>query len=166
MEDLLKKLEINPAVVAVQAVVFFTLFLIMSRLFFGRLLEHLRRREEETREALDRIAERQKEVEALKAEYEKKLKQIEQEAQARLQAAVQEGIRIRNEMAAMAEEERRRELDQARKQISRERERAVTRLRRETSRLAGEIAERVLAEPVPPEAIQKAMEGYFREGGT
>lgn len=87
---LLQDLGINPVVVATQVVVFVITFLLLSRILFGRALQHMQQREDEIRKAQDAVAHDRAEVERMTKEYEAHLAKVDKEGYDKTQALLKD----------------------------------------------------------------------------
>jgi F-type H+-transporting ATPase subunit b len=165
MGDLLIQLGINFKVVLINAVVFVILFAILAKFLFSRVGGFIQKREGEIEDSMKQIEEKQKEVDRMAAEYGQRMAEIEKEAQAKLQEAVKEGVRIRDEIRAKAEKDRIHELDKVKAEIAAERDKAIGDLRKDAGKMAVEIAERILAEQVPPNVHERIVGDYLKDLG-
>jgi F-type H+-transporting ATPase subunit b len=145
---MLDSLGINPIVTLIQAGLFGVLLVVMWRFFFARVTESLTRREREIETILREIESRRAAVEQKMKDYERRIREIEQAATLKIQEAVKEGQRIKAEFEAEAKRRADETLARGKEAIRREREQAMEHLRRESERMAAQIAERILAEPV------------------
>ena len=66
---LLDDLGVNFRVLGTQVVIFIITFIVLSRVLFGRVLDHMKRREEEIRRSTETIERDRQEVERMTAEY-------------------------------------------------------------------------------------------------
>lgn len=145
---LLDDLGINPTVIGIQAAIFITTFVVLSRLLFGRVLGFMQRREEEQAGLAEKVRRQQEEAKRLQVEVEARLAQAEKEAYARLQDVLKEAIDAKGKKVAEAQRKSRGEIDAARTAIAEEKSRAMERLKVEVERLAREAADRILEESV------------------
>lgn len=145
---MLDSLGINLLVTLVQAIIFMALFVVLWKFFFGRVVGAMNRRDEEMNKVLHDIESKQKKVDESLQEYTRRMTEIEQQATLKIQEAVKEGQRVRSEVEAEAKKRSDEELAKGKTMIQRERDQALATLQKEASRLAVQIAEQVLSEPL------------------
>ena len=167
MDAIFDSLGVNLKVVAFQAIVFITLFLVMRRLLFQRTHAFMKSREAEIEETRRQIQAERDLVERLMAEYARKIAVIEREANEKLQAIVREAIAQRTEILRQAHEQSQTELEKARAGIAEAKTEAIGALRAELSRLTHETVEKVLDQQVGDigPLIEKALADFDRRNG-
>jgi F-type H+-transporting ATPase subunit b len=153
---MLDSLGINLMVVPVQAVLFTILLIVMWKFFFTRVAGAMNQREHEVEKVLHDIQSKQAHVEKQMTDYTRRIQEIEQQVTLKIQEAVKEGQRIKADIEAEAKKRADEELAKGKQAIQREREQAMVNLQRESAKLAQEIAQRILQEPVAGEARKKA----------
>ena len=141
---LLDDLGLNFKVLGTQVVIFVTTFLVLSRLLFGRVLDFMKKREEEIKYSMEAIERDRKDVERMTAEYQASLAKIDREAYDKMQAIFREMLATSAAVVAKAQTEAQREVEQAGTAIKREKDAASTQLRTEVKKLAQGVAEKVL----------------------
>jgi F-type H+-transporting ATPase subunit b len=116
------------------------------------------------------VAEQLKEAEQSRAEAEERLKEAEtrltdarKTAQSVIDAASKSGEQLRHELRQKAEEESRRTVDAARKEIEAERDEAVRTVRREVSELVVAATEKVIGETLDDEKHRKLIDRAIAE---
>jgi F-type H+-transporting ATPase subunit b len=149
---MLDSLGINLWVTLVQFIFFMLLFVVMWRFFFTRIVDALHKREEAVDTILHDIDMKQKMVDQHMKDYTRRMQEIEQEATLKIQAAVKEGQKVKGEVEAEAKRRADEELARGKAQIQKEKEQAMAALQKEATRIAAEIAARVLQESVGSEA--------------
>lgn len=162
--DVLKDLGINFKVLGTQVVIFLATFLILSRLLFGRVLSHLRKREEEIRLREEEIARQRKEIETLAAQYEAHMAKVEKDAYDRMQSVLKEGLKAGERIIAQAQQEAKQQVDSARKAIVQERELAGERLRSEAVEMTLEACRKILQVPLDEAHVRPLVEEAVRQG--
>ncbi len=161
---LLDDLGINLKVLATQVVIFVITFLVLGRLLFGRVLENMKRREEEASRMKEALERERENVERLAKEYEAILAKADREAYEKMQTALREAMAAAAAHTAKAHEEARERVRQAREEIAREKQAAVGNLRKEAAQLAVSVAEKVLEAPLDPAVHGPVAEKYVSEG--
>lgn len=161
--DVLKDLGINFKVLGTQVVIFLITFLVLSRILFGRVLSHLRRREEEVRQREEGIARQRQEIDTLAAQYEAHIAMVEKEAYDRMQAVLREGLKAGEGILAQAQQEAKQQIDSARKAIVQEREAAGERLRSEAVGMTLDACRKILQMPLNEAQDRPIVEEAVRQ---
>src|SRR5574341_1471166 len=104
VQDLFRDLGISPPVLGVQAFLFIVTFFALKSLLFGRVMGHMKAREEEAHQAAERIKHERHELERLEKEYATHLARIEKEAYDRLQSVLKEAIDFRGRIVSEAQQ--------------------------------------------------------------
>ncbi|MBI2901952.1 MAG: ATP synthase F0 subunit B [Planctomycetes bacterium] len=163
IEQILRDLQVNLRVLGVQVVVFCATFLLLSRILFGRVVDHLRRREEEVRQAHEAIERDRREAEERAKEYQAHLTRIDKEAYDRMQGIYREALAASGQIVTAAQAEARKQVEQARADIGREKREAAARVRADVARFTFEAVERVLETRLDPvrhgAIVEKFIEG-------
>jgi F-type H+-transporting ATPase subunit b len=102
LDSLLKSLNIDPRVMALNAAAFLILLFVMNRVFWQPMLKHLDGRRQRIKDAYGSVDATRREMERLRAEYEAKLADIEAQAHSRIQQTVREAQAAREAMLAEA----------------------------------------------------------------
>ncbi|HLY74319.1 MAG TPA: ATP synthase F0 subunit B [Planctomycetota bacterium] len=141
---LLQDLGINPVVLATQVVIFVITFLLLSRLLFGRALEHMQRREEEIQKAREAIQQVRTQVERMTKEYEAHLAKIDKEGYDKTQALLKDALATAQGAIAKAQADAKSESERAIAEIAREKKASLVQLRSDVTQLTLEVAEKVM----------------------
>jgi F-type H+-transporting ATPase subunit b len=160
---ILEDMGINLKVWATQVVIFILTFLVLSRLLFGRVLEHVTRREGEVRKSQEAIEHDRAEVARLMKEYEAHLLKADKEAYDRTQALLKEAIAQSQALVAKAQADARQEVERALAEVAREKQDALARLRTDVARLSLDVAERVLETKLDPSAHGAEVQKFLSE---
>jgi F-type H+-transporting ATPase subunit b len=160
---LLDDLGINLKVWAVQVSIFVATFLILSRILFGRVLDHMTRREDEARSLREQLARERADHERLAKEYEARMARVDQEAYAKLQSILKEALATASASVARAQAEAKAMVEQARGEIAREKSEASARLRAEVRRLTLAAVEKALQTPLDPAVHGAAVDRFISE---
>jgi F-type H+-transporting ATPase subunit b len=136
-------IEVVPGLMIWTLVVFGIVFLVLRRFAFGPIQQGIDKRRDRIREALDEADRARSEAEKLMAEQREALAQARLDAEAMLAeartVADAQNRRLREEL----DEERRRRLEETRKEIDAETVRAIGQIRSEVALLALEATEKV-----------------------
>lgn len=157
---LLEQLGINLKVLGTQVVIFVITFLVLSRLLFGRVLDHMTQREEEVRRSQEALKRDQEEAARLTQQVDAHLAKVDREAYDRMQALLKEALATAAGIVARAQEEAKRQVEQARAEIAREKQAAAGQLRSDVTRLTLAAAEKILDSPLDP-AVHGALVQKF-----
>jgi F-type H+-transporting ATPase subunit b len=157
LADILSDLGINPKVLAVQAFIFIVTFVVLKNLLFGRVMAHMKSREEEVKKQVDTIAHERAELGKLEKEYAAAIARIEKEAYDRLQAVLKEGMDARGKIVADAQKQASDEVKSALAAIAREKESALAALQDQVAALSRDSAQKVIEVPVDASAVDAAV---------
>jgi len=157
VEQLFRDLGISPPVLAVQALLFIVTFFALKSLLFGRVMNHMKAREEEAHQAAERIKHGRHELERLEKEYATHLARIEKEAYDGLQAVLKEAIDARGRIVSEAQQKAAEESRAALAAIAQEKQSALVALKGDVLSLAKQSAEKVLDVPVDGAALEAAI---------
>ena len=127
-------------VALVQMAGFALFFLVLKTLLFDRLLNFMKRRDEELAAAAARIAAARKEIASMTAELESRLAAADKVAYDEAQKAVREGIAAKAAILQSAQDESRRIVEEARAAIAAEKAAALRSLDAQVDALAAEVA--------------------------
>lgn len=163
MDGLLQTLGLNFKVLIVQAITFLIVFAILSKFLFKRIGDYMHRRETEIRDRFDEIEKKTQEAERLTSEYQARLQKIEAEAQTKIQAAVKEGLKMKNEIMEQAQAEAVKERERVKQEIQIEKEKAILEIRQHVIRLTIDATQRLLGDVVSPEVHGKLVQKYLDE---
>ena len=158
---LLDDVGINLKVLGTQVVIFLTTFLLLSRLLFGRVLDHMKRREEEIRKSHESIERDRKQVEEMAKQYQAHLARIDKDAYDRMQGIYREALAASGQIVARAQSEARQQVEAARTEIGREKGDAATKLRAEVARLTFDAVEKVLETRLDPQVHRPMVEKFL-----
>jgi F-type H+-transporting ATPase subunit b len=159
---LLQDLGINPVVLATQVVIFVITFLLLSRLLFGRGLEHMQRREDEIQKAHEAIRRERAEVERMTRDYEAHLAKVDKEGYDRTQALLKDALAVAQASIAKAHADAKAESERAIAEIAREKKASLVQLRSDVTRLTLEVAEKVMETRLDAGA-QAVVQKYIQE---
>lgn len=161
---LLEDLGINFKVLGVQVAIFLTTFVVLSRILFARVLDQMRRREEEIRRAHEAIARDRAQVEEMARTYQERLAKIDKQAYEKMQEIYREALAAAARIVSVAQSEARAQVEQARAEIGREKADAQEKLRAEVARLTFDAVERVLESRLDPKVHGPALEKFLAGG--
>lgn len=160
---LIDDLGINFKVVATQVVIFVTTFVLLSRILFGRALGHMQQREQEVQKAHDAIKHDRAEVERMTREYQAHLAKVDKEGYDKTQVMLKEAMASAQASVAKAQAEAKAQTEKAAAEIVTGKRESLVQLKSDVTRLAIEVAEKVLNTRLDPAthgpAVQKFMQG-------
>src|SRR5262249_28969159 len=140
----LASLGISLKFIALSAIGFLLLFLILKKFAFGPIYGMLEQRQENIRGNLDEAQARRDEMVRLQHEYEERLAKIEDEARDKIQAAVRDAQTARDEILARAHADAEAIVQRGNEEVTRERERAMLEMRNQIADLAVSAAGKVI----------------------
>ncbi len=137
-------LGIDFRVIAVQAMGFVVVFLVLKRFLFAPLTKVMEERRENIRTTLDKIGRDKSEMERLKTDYEARLADIESKARLEIQNAVKKAELLGEEIKAARRSEAEQMLEKARTEIEHEREKSLISLRQDIAGMALTLSGRLI----------------------
>ena len=161
MAEAARALGLDPAVLALQAVAFIILFLVLRRYLFRPLLAVMAEREEEITAALAAGERAKAELSRIDEERSRVLAGAREEGRQQVRQAVQEGEQARERILAEAREEVQALRERARRGLALEREEAELALRRQVVDLALLAADRAVLQRLDPEAHRRAVDDFI-----
>jgi len=154
-------IEIDGTVI-VELITFLLMLAILARYVYPEIVRLAEARQRVVAEQLKEAEQSRADAEARLKEAEAKLADARKTAQSVIDAATKSGEQLRQELRQKAEEESRRTVDAARKEIEAERDEAVRTVRREVSELVVSATEKVIGETLDDDRhrqlIHKAIE--------
>ncbi|MEI8133901.1 MAG: F0F1 ATP synthase subunit B [bacterium] len=156
-------LEINPGLSIWTLIIFGILLLLLSRIAWKPILASLKRREEAIGDSLSKAEHARAEAEKLIAETERQRKLNEEQLQKQLREGKEYAERMRTELAAKAQEDAKKMLDQAKAQIERDTLTAIAQLRNEAADIAIAAAGKLIDESMNDEKHRKVVEKFIAE---
>lgn len=129
-------IQIDPAVLLLQAVAFGILFLLLRRYLFAPLLSMMEERRESIEEGLERGEQADRQLARIEQERERVLAQAREEGREKVRQSVQEGQEARDRIVREAREEAQHIRDRAREAVEIERQEAMLELRNRVVDLA------------------------------
>jgi F-type H+-transporting ATPase subunit b len=155
--------RIEPALVFVQVLTFAFAVFLLWRFFWKPLARFMDGRAHGIERDLAEAKQQRAEAEALYRQMRERLSEVDERAEALIALATEEGQKNRARILAEAQEEARRIIDGARRQLAEEEERARRELRAETVALAMLIAEKAMRQSVDPKLQQRLVDDFVRE---
>lgn len=153
-------IEINPALLLVQAATFLFAILILWRFLWKPLAKFMDKRTRAIELDIANARKSREQAEELEAQYKGRIAQIDEETRAILRRAADDSKQLREKMLADAQEEARRLIQNAGRQIETDKRHAIRELRAETVRLAMLIAERALKQSVDQEVQERLVREF------
>ena len=154
--SIFEALGLNPAVVALQALVFLVLLWVLRRFLFGPVQQMLRAREDEVRRHLEQAGARQSEAERLRADLQQRLDSIEEEARRRMREAAAEARAAHDRAVDEARQHAEMIIERAASEIDVEKRKAIAELRQHVAELAVAAASKAIRETLD-EATQRRV---------
>lgn len=152
-----------PAQIVTLIVGFLIVLAVLHKFAWTGVLKAIDERREHIRGQFDQIDRRQSDLNTRIKEYEERLRQIDEEANRRLTAAVDEGRRISEELAARARTEADAMMERARTTIQIETDKAKVELRDHTVALAIGAAEKLLHKELNDNAHRELVGSFVEE---
>lgn len=156
-------LEINPGLSIWTLIIFGLLLVLLSKIAWKPILASLKRREDAIADSLSKAEQARSEAEKLIAETERQRKLNEEQLHKQLREGKEYAERIRSELAASAQAEAKKMLDQAKSQIERDTHTAIAQLRNEAADLAVAAAGKLIDESLNDDKHKKIVEKFISE---
>jgi F-type H+-transporting ATPase subunit b len=137
-------MELNPATIAYQAILFAALYLVLKKLVFERFLANLEARQDRTRGALEEATKLREEAARLQADYASQMADIRRRAGAEREESRRQAEEEEREFVESARQEAARALTEARAKIAAEAEITRAALTSEIAGLCDDILAGVL----------------------
>ena len=156
-------MKIDPALLFIQAITFGLAVLVLWRFFWKPLAKFMETRRYAIEHDIETARQSRESAEQLQAQLTQRLAEIDTEAWRLLQLASDEGKRTREQILKEAQDEARRLLDNAGRQIAEARVRAIHDLRAETVALSMLIAEKALKQSVDAQVQHRLVDEFVAE---
>jgi F-type H+-transporting ATPase subunit b len=156
-------LEINPGLSIWTLIIFGILLVLLTKLAWKPILNSLKLRENAIADSLTKAEQARSEAEKLIAETERQRKLNEEQLHKQLREGKEYAERMRSEMAAKAQDEAKKLLDQARTQIERDTQIAISQLRNEAADIAVAAAGKLMDESMTDDKHRKIVEKFISE---
>jgi F-type H+-transporting ATPase subunit b len=162
-------IEINGTVI-VEILTFLLMLAILARYVYPRIVEVAEARQRAIAEQLQQAERAKTEADAVLKEAQARLDEARKTAQGVIDGASKSGEQLRQELRQKADEESKRTIDNARKQIVAEREQAIRSARTEVANLVVTATEKVIGENLDDrkhrELIERAIEEVASGDGS
>ncbi|HEY4890038.1 MAG TPA: F0F1 ATP synthase subunit B [Candidatus Dormibacteraeota bacterium] len=155
-------IEINGTVV-VELVTFLIMLAILARYVYPEVVKVAEARQRAIAEQLKEAEQARAAAEARLNEAEAKLTDARKTAQGVIDAATKSGEQLRQELKQKAEDESKRTVEAARKEIEAERERAIQSVRSEVANLVVAATEKVIGETLDDDKHRQLIDRAIRE---
>lgn len=163
--DTASLLEIN-ATLIVELLAFLLMLFLLGRYVYPRVIAAAEARQKAIQAQLEGAEKAQAAAEEKLREIDEKLADARKQAQEMIDAATRSADQVRAELRRQGEEEGRRQLERAQRDIEAEKQRAITAVRGEVADLVASATERVLGETLDRDRhrrlIDKAIEEVAR----
>jgi len=156
-------LEINPGLSIWTLIIFGLLLVLLSKLAWKPILNSLKMRENAIADSLSKAEQARADAEKLIAETERQRKLNEEQLHKQLREGKEYAERMRSELAAKAQEEAKKMLDQAKAQIERDTQIAISQLRNEAADIAVAAAGKLMDESMTDDKHRKIVEKFISE---
>ncbi len=156
-------ISINPALLLVQIATFLLAVVILWRFLWKPLAKFMEKRTLSIEQDVNGAKKSRQQAEELEAQMKDRFAKIDEEARNIMRHASDEGKQLRDRTLADAQEEARRLIQDASRQIDTDKRHAIRELRAETVRLAVLIAEKAMKQSVDKE-VQERLIKEFVEG--
>ena len=156
-------LEINPGLSIWTLIIFGLLLVLLSKLAWKPILNSLKMRETAIADSLSKAEQARSDAEKLIAETERQRKLNEEQLHKQLREGKEYAERMRSELAASAQADAKKMLDQAKNQIERDTHNAIAQLRNEAADLAVAAAGKLIDESLNDDKHKKIVEKFISE---
>ncbi len=156
-------LEINPGLSIWTLIIFGILLVLLTKLAWKPILNSLKMRENAIADSLSKAEQARSDAEKLIAETERQRKLNEEQLHKQLREGKEYAERMRSDLAAKAQEEAKKMLDQAKAQIERDTQIAISQLRNEAADIAVAAAGKLMDESMTDDKHRKIVEKFISE---
>ncbi len=156
-------LEINPGLSLWTLIIFGLLLVLLTKLAWKPILNSLKMRESAIADSLSKAEQARSDAEKLIAETERQRKLNEGQLHKQLREGKEYAERMRSELAASAQAEAKKMLEQAKSQIERDTQNAIAQLRNEAADLAVAAAGKLIDESLNDDKHKKIVEKFISE---
>ena len=163
--DILKQLEITPALLITQIVGFVILMVLLNKYMFKPLFGILDERRADIKATYDQLDDDRRRMEETRRQYEQRLANIEAEAREKIQAAVQEAQALRDNLVADARQQAETIIMQGRNESERERQAAFLEMRQQIVAIAMSAAGKVVGENLNDARQTKMVDDFIGSVG-
>ncbi len=143
------------------AVAFALVYLIIARFAFPKINELLEERAASIQGKMQEADQQLEQAQQRRSEYEQRLSEADREAQRIVDEARDNAENVRREIIARAESEAEQVVQRAQNEAANERDRTVQALRSEVSRLAVQLAEKIVQREIDERAHQDLIDRYI-----
>jgi F-type H+-transporting ATPase subunit b len=141
-------MEIHPALLAYQIVVFLIFLFLMYRFVYRPIFKVLQKRQDKIEGDIKEAEKDREEMSRLREQYAQKMAQVGEDADRIIKEAEREANERRNQLMAVAKQDAATVVDRAERRISEEEANAVSDIRKRTVEISLGIAEKILKEKV------------------
>ena len=149
----------------VQGVNLLILYLLLRKFLYYPLTNLMQSRTQEIEQGLEEAEKNRQRAEQLQKEYDEEIQKARREAR----EIVEKASRQRDEIIKEGQDEARKKTDkmieEAQKEIQVEKERAFEELRRDIAKFSVDIAEKIIAKEITPQAHEELVDNYLKEVG-
>jgi len=163
IKNLLASLGAQGEVIALLAVNFIILVLILNKFLFKPVLKHLDSRKKEIEDAFDKIERDKKQIGQLSEEYQNKISRIEKEAYQKIQSAIKEGLTAKTEIISEAHLQADNVLRKAKEEIELEKDKVMKEMRREIISLSISAAEKIIHKEMDDKSNSRIVSEFLEE---
>ncbi len=158
-------IDISPEMLLFQAINIFILFLILRRFLYQPLTNLMHNRTQEIEQGLEEAKKNRERAQQLQEEYDSEIQKARREAREIIEKASRQKDEIIKEGKEETQKQTEKMLNEAKKEIEIERERAFEALRQDIVFFSVNIAERIIAKEIDPEAQKEMVNRYLEEVG-
>jgi F-type H+-transporting ATPase subunit b len=156
-------ISIDPALLLVQTATFLLAVVILWRFLWKPLAKFMEKRTLLIEQDVANAKKGREQAEELEAQLKSRLAKIDEESRGIMRHAADEGKQLRDRMLSEAQEEARRLIQNASRQIETDKLHAIRELRAETVRLAVLIAEKAMKQSVNQEVQERLVKEFVEE---
>ena len=158
MRDIIQSLKFDPIYFLANLVLFIVLLLAMNAVFWAPMLAHLRRRDQDVRDAYLKVEETERELETLRAEYSTRILKEESEARNYIQTSVKEAMTQREKLISEARSEADALIRRGTIEIENERVSSLDSMRDKMVNLASTVVSKAVGGALSPDQLRSSLE--------
>jgi len=156
-------LSINPGLIIWTIIIFVILLFLLKKIAWGPLIKALNNREDSIKSAIENAEKQNNEARTLLEENKKQLAESTNEARKIIDSSRNAGNKLRDEILAKANEDTRKMVEQAKREIEQKEQSALENLKEEISDLAIKAAEKIISESLDENRQKKIIDDFLNK---
>jgi F-type H+-transporting ATPase subunit b len=156
-------LSINPGLIIWTIIIFVILVFLLKKIAWGPLIKTLNNREDSIKSSIENAEKQNKEARELLEENKKQLAEATGEARKIIETSRNAGNKLRDEILAKANDDTRKMVEQAKREIEQKEQSALEDLKEEISNIAIKAAEKIISETLDEPKQKKIIDDFLNK---